>query len=571
MTLKHYLTVLLFTAASFFSPFANCEVEWLYSGSTIAEQNVEEGARGWILKVSSSGTGLLQVTAISQSGTNVTGAATSRRLLDLNAPIMNASGVEYKINKFSNALFKDSTVVDTIILPSELVAIPQDAMRGKSSTLKRIVITGDKIKTIGTYAFYQNASITNITGVFNGLESIGTGAFSSCSNLKGEIIINSDNFTFASGNTGNNGTFQSCSNLEGFIVNGDIKGALPRSLFHSCTSLKRVQLSKNPTNLVTSIDLFVFYSCTALTSIYPLRFPKLTFIADGAFHSCSLLKGDFSIESDKLSFGTSANNYGTFYQCKKLNSFKNYGSLTGTLPTRAFHSCSALKELQLTTNKVCKLTSLSTTSIYGCGALTNIHPLVFDRLTTIGKQALDESPMVKGDFIIVGNKSLQIGEEALGWVAGKYTSFSVEGAVTSISTRFLQSCTTVTNVYFGSTIASPGNCFLYGCKALRVLTMPYRPASFGGSSSFDNISVRQMVVRADRRDTGVNGWFNPAKYTPWGELAQSVRNEWLNLSYEAKKARGWQDIKVPRGVTLGLTKNQWLTDIPSNRSLFMLR
>lgn len=179
--------------------------------------------------------------------------------------------------------------------------------------------------------------------------------------------------------------------------------------------------------------------------------------------------------------------------------------------------------------------------------------------------------MVKGDFIIVGNKSLQIGEEALGWVAGKYTSFSVEGAVTSISRRFLQSCTTVTNVYFGSTIASPGNAFLYGCKALRVLTMPYRPASFGGTASFDNISVRQMVVRADRRDTGVNGWFNPAKYTPWGELSQSVKNEWLNLSYEAKKARGWLDIKVPRGVTLGLTKNQWLTDIPSSRSLFMLR
>lgn len=545
------------------------DVSWLYSGGQLIEQNVEEGARGWILNVSANGTGFLQFKGVAQSGTNVTGSVTSRRLLDMDAPITNASGVVYKINKLSDDIFNNSTIVDTIVLPSELTSIPRNFLRGDKSTLKRVIIPGDKITSISQFAFYENKSITNITPmVFNSLTYIGNGAFNCCENLAGDFIVNTKNLTLESGNYG---TFQKCSKLSSFIVNGDVKGALPKNLFQSCTSLKRVQLSKNPTNLVTSIDLFVFYSCNALTSIYPLRFPKLTFIADGAFHSCSLLKGDFSIESDKLSFGTSANNYGTFYQCKKLNSFKNYGSLTGTLPTRAFHSCSALKELQLTTNKVCKLTSLSTTSIYGCGALTNIHPLVFDRLTTIGKQALDESPMVKGDFIIVGNNSLQIGEEALGWVAGKYTSFSVEGAVTSISRRFLQSCTTVTNVYFGSTIASPGNCFLYGCTALRVLTMPYRPASFGGSSSFDNISVRQMVVRADRRDTGVNGWFNPGKYTPWGELSQSVKNEWLNLSYEAKKARGWQDIKVPRGVTLGLTKNQWLTDIPSSRSLFMLR
>lgn len=545
------------------------DVSWLYSGGQLIEQNVEEGARGWILNVSANGTGFLQFKGVAQSGTNVTGSVTSRRLLDMDAPITNASGVVYKINKLSDDIFNNSTIVDTIVLPSELTSIPRNFLRGDKSTLKRVIIPGDKITSISQFAFYENKSITNITPmVFNSLTYIGNGAFNCCENLAGDFIVNTKNLTLESGNYG---TFQKCSKLSSFIVNGDVKGALPKNLFQSCTSLKRVQLSKNPTNLVTSIDLFVFWECTALASIYPLRFPKLTFIADGAFHNCSLLKGDFSVESDKLSFGTSANNYGAFFQCKKLDSFKNYGSLTGTLPTRAFHSCSALKELQLTTNKVCKLTSLSTTSIYGCGALTNIHPLVFDRLTTIGKQALDESPVVKGDFIIVGNKSLQIGEEALGWVAGKYTSFSVEGAVTSISRRFLQSCTTVTNVYFGSTIASPGNAFLYGCKALRVLTMPYRPASFGGSSSFDNISVRQMVVRADRRDTGVNGWFNPAKYTPWGELSQSVKNEWLNLSYEAKKARGWQDIKVPRGVTLGLTKNQWLTDIPSSRSLFMLR
>lgn len=440
------------------------DVSWLYSGGQLIEQNVEEGARGWILNVSANGTGFLQCKGVAQSGTNVTGSVTSRRLLDMDAPITNASGVVYKINKLSDGIFNNSTIVDTIVLPSELTSIPRNSLRGDKSTLKRVIIPGDKITSISQFAFYENKSITNITPmVFNSLTYIGNGAFNCCENLAGDFIVNTKNLTLESGNYG---TFLKCSKLSSFIVNGDVIGEVPTALFLTCTSLKDVRFSNNPTSVVTKINPSVFWECSSLT---------------------------------------------------------------------------------------------------------NFSPLVFDRLTYIGKQAFDETQKLKGDFAITHENDVSIGTEAFGWEAVKMTSFSVQGRVTSIGTRFFQGDTALTNVYFGSTVASPGNYFLYGCTALRVLTMPYRPASFGGTASFDKISVRQMVVRADRRDTGVNGWFNPAKYTPWGELSQSVKNEWLNLSYEAKKARGWLDIKVPRGVTLGLTKNQWLTDIPSSRSLFMLR
>mgnify|MGYP003294235673 CR=1 FL=1 len=439
------------------------DVSWLYSGGQLIEQNVEEGARGWILNVSANGTGFLQFKGVAQSGTNVTGSVTSRRLLDMDAPITNASGVVYKINKLSDDIFNNSTIVDTIVLPSELTSIPRNFLRGDKSTLKRVIIPGDKITSISQFAFYENKSITNITPmVFNSLTYIGNGAFNCCENLAGDFIVNTKNLTLESGN------------------------------------------------------------------------------------------------------------YGTFQNCYKLSSFINKGDFTGTLPTRCFMG-SGFKRIQITSKPVTKITRIEGASVYGCASLTNFSPLVFDRLTYIGKQAFDETQKLKGDFAITHENDVSIGTEAFGWEAVKMTSFSVQGRVTSIGTRFFQGDTALTNVYFGSTVASPGNYFLYGCTALRVLTMPYRPASFGGTASFDKISVRQMVVRADRRDTGVNGWFNPAKYTPWGELSQSVKNEWLNLSEETKKARGWSGFKHPKGVTLGLTKNQWLTIIPPKVSVLMLR
>ena len=546
------------------------ETHWLYNGSTlITEQDVEPGARGWVLKVSSSGTGLLQCTGVQTAGTNVAGSATSRRLLDMDAPIRNLGGAEFKINKFSEGLFNDSTAVDTIILPSELVAIPKNALRGSKSTLKRVFVTGSKITTIGQYAFYQNTSITNITPmVFDGLTKIENGAFQGCTNLRGDFIVNSDSLTLSGGSYG---TFQNCKSLHGFIVNGDVVGAIPEKCFHTCSSLAQVRLSRNPTNIVTSVGLFAFYDCLALSSFAPMRFSKATFIGDGAFHNCSNLPGDFIVESGTLSLGTSANSYGAFYNCSKLTSFINRGDITGTLPVRCFYGCSKLGEVQLTSNSVCKLTSLASTSVYNCSSLTNLHPLVFDRLTSIGKQALDESRNIRGDFIIAYDNPVSIGEEALGWDAGKYTCFVVRGPVSSISSRFLQGCTTVTNVYFGSTVASPGNCFLYGCTALRLLHMPFRPASFGGSYSFGNISARQMVICASYRDTGANGWLNPANYTPWNELSASVRQEWTSLSAATKEARGWSSFRRPAGVTLGLVNNQWLVTLSDAGTKLILR
>lgn len=543
------------------------EVSWLYSGNQIIEQNVEEGARGWIFTVKSSGSGLLQCTAIAQVGTNVTGAATSQRLIDLNASIKNSSGVEYKINQIATGLFKNNKTLDTIILPSALVAIPESAFRADSggSSLKCIIITGNKIGSIGTFAFYKNTSITNIIGVINGLTSIGDGAFHGCSNLKGPIIINSPSLTFQSSKYG---IFQSCSSLEGFIVNGDVVGALPSNLFHLCSKLKTVQLSSNPTNLITSIGSAAFYGCSALTDFSPMVFSKASVINDAAFTSCSKLKGDFVFQAPTLTINTSKNTYGAFSGCASITSFKVEGTLIKTLPKKLFHSCSSLKSIQVSGSDVSPITDIDTTAVYGCSSLTNFSPMVFNSLISVGDQAFDSTPNLKGDFVIDHTNPVRFGKEALGYPGCSFDSVFIKAPVSAIGDFFLAKSPTLKNCHFGSTIASPNKYFLYDIKTLNVVTIPYRPASFG-ENSFGNTGTRQMVIRISKHDS--NGWLNDGMHTPRKNFSQAINNEWLNLSEGTKVARGWDKMRFPIGTSLGLSTVQWLVTIPEKGTLMTTR
>ena len=468
MTLKHYLTVLLFTAASFFSPFANCEVEWLLSGSTIAEQNIEEGARGWILKVSKGDDGFLSLTGIQQTGTNVTGSATQKRRLDMNAPIKDVNGNNFKIKTIARAVFKSSTAIDEVVLPEELTIIEEYLFQ--NSTVRKVVIAGSEISEIQAEAFQRCASLAEISPmVFDNLKLIEDKAFSECANLKGEFVINSDSFKFGSGSSG---PFYSCSKLEGFIVNGNLVGELNGNLFAYCSSLKRVKLSNAPTNLVTAINAQAFTSCSALESITPMDFPLVKYIGDGCFSGCVNLEGDMVIGNSDSSctFHSAKACYGAFNSCKKLNSVTVKAKIAGgSVPKNYFNTCTNLKRLHIE---------------HG--------------------------------------------------------------------------------------VATLGANFLYGCTSMRELYLPYRPTSIG-SKSFSGIGARQMEIHILREDVGSTGWLNSANHTPWLNLSDSVKNEWLSLSDEEKESRGWPKGRRPKGESLNLNNNQWLVTIPTKGLTYSLK
>lgn len=366
----------------FLIPFLSLgEASWLYNGSNqIVEQNVEEGSRGWALSVAANGAGFLSLTAVNTTGTNVATAATSKRRLDLNAPIKDSNGNEYKINVISRAVFKSSSAIGEVVLPEELSIIEEYLFQ--SSSLSRLVVPGSKIKQIQAAAIYGCSSLTNITPmVFDGLELIEDSAFLNCSALRGEFVINSDNFKFGSGSSG---VFFKCNVLEGFIVNGNLTGELNGNLFAYCYNLRRVKLSNSSTNLVTKINGQAFAECSSLTEIKPMNFPLVTYIGDGCFKNCTSLEGDMVIGSvdSSCTFHSAKSCYGAFNNCKKLNSVTVKSRIAGdSIPKNYFNTCTNLKKLHFEHG----VSTLGANFLYACTSMRVLY-LPY-RPTSIGSKS----------------------------------------------------------------------------------------------------------------------------------------------------------------------------------------
>lgn len=175
---------------------------------------------------------------------------------------------------------------------------------------------------------------------------------------------------------------------------------------------------------------------------------------------------------------------------------------------------------------------------------------------------------MKGDFVIDHTNPVRFGKEALGYPGCSFDSVFIKAPVSAIGDFFLAKSPTLKNCHFGSTIASPNKYFLYDIKTLNVVTIPYRPASFG-ENSFGNTGTRQMVIRISKHDS--NGWLKDGMHTPRKNFSQAINNEWLNLSEGTKVARGWDKMRFPIGTSLGLSTVQWLVTIPEKGTLITTR
>lgn len=378
------------------------DVEWLYNGSNlITEQNVESGSRGWILKVAANGAGFLQCTGVQQSGTNVAGSVTSRRFLDMDAPIKNAAGAEFKINKLANSLFYKNTAIDTVRLPSSITVLSYNLFRD-STSLKQVYMNSRKIKSFDSFPFYNCNALTNIsTLIFDDVTSITDNAFYSCDNLVADIVINNDKVTFG------HSIFRESPKIKSFTINGDYKGKIPDSMFYGCKALTYVQFSTSEVSRATSIGECAFYNCSALATIKPFAFDRLTSIGRWAFDSCKNLKGDFvNTYNGNVSIGAT-----TFFG-SKVTSVRFDGHIT-SIGGRFCQGDTSLTNVYFASTS--STMDVGECFIYGCKGLKTLY--MPSRPKSFGKLSFGD--LNNRQMVIYSHK---YDNGAGGWLgAGKYT------------------------------------------------------------------------------------------------------------------------------------------------------
>jgi hypothetical protein len=142
--------------------------------------------------------------------------------------------------------------------------------------LKRVKLSTE-LDQIDGFAF-QNASALTVVEPFlpRSLTVIGSSAFSGCTSLEGDLVIDgSELVTFRNNN--NNGDLSNfystkirsaklLAPIEGIAQTravGSAPGTFPSYLFNSCKSLESLEIGKD----VTSISSYALKSCTALKDV----------------------------------------------------------------------------------------------------------------------------------------------------------------------------------------------------------------------------------------------------------------------------------------------------------------
>ena len=196
-----------------------------------------------------------------------------------------------------------------------------------------IEIDGKSVTSIGSSAFYDCTSLTEIT-IPDSVTSIGSSAFYDCTSLKNVYISDINawfeiDFDDLDSNPMCNGANLYCNGeLVTEVAIPDSMESIGSYVFSYCTSLTKITIPDS----VTSIGQYAFCGCTSLTEI---TIPdSVTSIGEGVFFGCTSLT-EITIPDSV----THIENH-TFDDCTSLRSVTFLSPKTG-IEEGAFSDCNA--------------------------------------------------------------------------------------------------------------------------------------------------------------------------------------------------------------------------------------
>ena len=353
------------------------------------------------------------------------------------------------------------------------------------------VIIEKGVTSIGSRAFSYCTNLESIT-IPNSVTSIGSQAFSDCTNLESITIPNSvtsiGNYAFYNCTSLESITipdsvtsigedaFSGCTSLESVTI-GDGVTSIDWHAFSNCTSLESITIP----NSVTSIGNYAFYNCTSLTSI--------TVDEDNAFYSShdGVLFNKNKLELITYPASKAERNYnipdsvtsidgGAFSGCTSLESITIPDSVT-SIGYSTFEYCTSLESITIPDS----VTSIGNYAFYNCTSLTSI---------TVDE---DNAFYSSHDGVLFNkNKS-----ELITYPAGKAErNYNIPNSVTSIGNSAFYNCTSLKTVTIGDSVTSIGYEVFENCTSLESITIPDSVTSIG-YEAFENCTSLESITIPD--------------------------------------------------------------------------
>ncbi len=237
-----------------------------------------------------------------------------------------------------------------VVFNGELKGIPNNAFTG-CSALEKIKLPKN-LEIIEKYAYANCSSLKNIN-LPNTLKVIDDAAFNKCTCLNNiqlpsslekigrlsflESGLTEINIPQNVSEVGEDAFFK-CFDLKKVDMRASNVTKLNNSTFNSCSSLKKVLLSKN----LESIGEAAFSKCNAIEE---LDLPKsIAYIGKEAFNCCSSLKQIKLPNIERIERGT-------FCNCYRLNNV-DFPTTLCYIGDSAFENCDILKKIDLSNTKI---------------------------------------------------------------------------------------------------------------------------------------------------------------------------------------------------------------------------
>ena len=397
--------------------------------------------------------------------------------------------------------------------------------------IKSITI-GDKLTSVGQYAFYYCTGLTSIE-IPSSVTSIGNYAFSGCTGLTSIEIPSSvtsiGNYAF-SGCTGlteieiprsvtniGNGAFSSCTGLTTIEIPNSIT-SIGSGAFSGCTGLTEIEIP----NSVTSIEYSAFYNCTGITKI---TMPGTAAIGNNAFNNVTNVEEVILTGEGAMPDYNSTYIYTPWYQSRNNIKSITIGEGITRIGNVAFHGCTGLTSIEIPDG----VTSIGNLAFQNCSGLTEIE--IPDSVTSIGNYAFSQCTGL--------------------------TSIEIPDGVTSIGEYAFRECTGLKKITMPGTITITYEMFYNVTNVEEVVltgegAMPDYNTSSGSANYYQNTPWYQSrnKIKSITIEEGLIVIGNYAFYNCTGLTEIEIPDSVTSIGNSAfQNCTGLTEIEIPDSVT----------------------